>query len=501
MCQEASSGRASLISTVTIPTCNRVQTLQRGICSYLENTRGFERTAAFCVFDDSKSASERQLNRNMLRDLRDNHCCHISYTGLEERIRFARRLLQLSDAPPEVVKFALFDPENVGVSTGANRNTLLLHTVGSLILSVDDDTFCRVVQPLESSQEIEFTPHNRFSSSHPCEVWVIPGNTLPDDQFLLSKKDVLSLHEEFLGKIFNRTDIDSTVDHCDKRKASGLLSPDLRVQVTLNGLAGDCAWATPSNYLFLDGRSLERLLMTEDGYRRSRVSRQIVRVATRPVISTDSNAPGLFAGFDNRTVLPPFMPVGRGQDTIFWRTLHKTSTEAAFADLPWAMMHCPPETRSFWEGEIVRSASGITLDFLMSALIQSATIETVRATPERNLQALGEWLMNLGERDEMEFEEFVTQTVRKEISLLLEYLDARLRETPAMKDLYRRDLGQFISLARGSLFRPQSYIPLDLLYGRDAAAARKLAQRLVIRYGQLLYWWPLLRKTSVVAMT
>ena len=55
-------------------------------------------------------------------------------------------VLRTIEFTADVIEFALFDPEGCGMTAGANRNALLLHSVGDMVLSVDDDTVCSVAE-------------------------------------------------------------------------------------------------------------------------------------------------------------------------------------------------------------------------------------------------------------------------------------------------------------------------------------------------------------------
>ena len=55
------------------------------------------------------------------------------------------------------------------MSTGANRNCLLLDTVGALVLSVDDDTGARLARCPERQDAVAF--HTGYD---PSEFWFFP---------------------------------------------------------------------------------------------------------------------------------------------------------------------------------------------------------------------------------------------------------------------------------------------------------------------------------------
>ena len=106
----------------------------------------------------------------MLRALGATHGATVRYAGLEEKLAWADKLVARGDLPPDVVRFALFGVEPCRYTSGANRNALLLDTVGELTLSVDDDTVCRIaVRPGGGRDGLAVT-----SDRDPAEYWFFP---------------------------------------------------------------------------------------------------------------------------------------------------------------------------------------------------------------------------------------------------------------------------------------------------------------------------------------
>jgi hypothetical protein len=162
------------ISTVGFVTTDRLETLKRGLCGYIENSKRYDRTNNFVVMDDSWSIDARNHCRQMLKHLKVRYAAEILYAGFEEKLLFLKRLIDTGDLPSEVTKFAVFDTEKTSlVSVGANRNSLLLHTVGEVIVSADDDTECAVAVH-EMDAGLAFSSGRVFDSSHPCKFWTYP---------------------------------------------------------------------------------------------------------------------------------------------------------------------------------------------------------------------------------------------------------------------------------------------------------------------------------------
>lgn len=104
---------------------------------------------------------------------------------------------------------------------------------------------------------------------------------------------------------------------------------------------------TPVMFLLLESDSRRRLLESESTYRSAFASREVLRAVDCPCI-TDN--PFFFAatfGYDNRTLLPPFMPVLRAEDDIFGFTVRACIEDGYFGHLPTAVFHSPVDTRAY----------------------------------------------------------------------------------------------------------------------------------------------------------
>src|SRR5262249_27143132 len=117
---------------------------------------------------------------------------HATRAGREA---FAQALAGLAGVPLDLVTFALCG-EEVGVSTaGALRNGLALETVGDCVLTVDDDTICRLGAPPAPRDEVAFV-----SSSYAPELHAFSDRETLLGAMSWSDRDLLALHEEALGR-------------------------------------------------------------------------------------------------------------------------------------------------------------------------------------------------------------------------------------------------------------------------------------------------------------
>src|SRR5262249_40511707 len=158
----------------------------------------------------------------------------------------------------DLIDWALFGDRRCHVSTGANRNSLLLDTIGALVFSADDDTRCVTAQAPDCHEAIAFS-----SAYDPTNFWFFADRRAAFDAVTGSDVDLLRCHERFLGRTL--ADFDVAFD------------PASRVTLTLAGLVGDSGMGSPGYYLSLAGGSRARLLPSESAYRSALRSREVLR--------------------------------------------------------------------------------------------------------------------------------------------------------------------------------------------------------------------------------
>jgi hypothetical protein len=470
------------IGSIVIPTCNRVDVLKRCLISYIENSKHYSRSNRFVVSDDSRSGETRAGYRQMLGGLSREYGVEIQYAGMEEKLRYARRLMQEQAAPPAVIKFALFDSEKLQLKTyGANRNALLLQTAGDTVLSVDDDTVCRIVASPRYNGRIRFISEQSFAVSDVWEMWI-----LQDRESLLEfcdyvDQDILSLHEQVLGR-----KIDCFNFHAASEFETGMAKDSGRVLVTFNGVAGDSGWGSPFVYLLLTGDSWKRLTESLPVYQASCLSREILRVADCITVSSRTfESPAHAYGLDNREGLPPYFPVGGSEEFIHWATLSKCCN-GYVAQLPWALLHTPIEDRLYAAGEVVKGTSGVMISSVIRAVIGAFE----GGDNDKKLPALGEYLVNLANQPGKDFQHVVNTELQRNGHSLISYLEDRLKITDASPAFWANDVKRCIQNIYQSLSRTETSIPLNLLHTRSVNEAREMTQRLVLNFGQLLRHWP-----------
>jgi len=492
-CRQAADATADpvRIASVGVVTRNRPDALERGLTSYIENTRRHSRRVEFTVMDDSEQPGPRAATRERLGTLASRYGVSIAYAGSEEKTRFATTLAREAGAPPSVIQFALFDPERCGRTIGANHNAHQLHAVGDAFFSADDDTVCRIAASPEAVDELTCV-----SQHDPREFWFFGEREAALESVRFVDADLLAIHERLLGRHVSScvadwsTTAEPDFDGASARFVRRLAAGQGRVLVTMNGLVGDSGMGSPRNFLLLSGASRERLLRSESVYRTAFTSREVLRAVSRPCISDGTFCMTTFLGVDNRALLPPFFPVQRNTDGMFGTTLASCVDDGYFGFLPWVLVHSPLEPRAFSPDDFWGNASAASTADVIRACVRSMEFGPGLTEPADRMRTLGQHLRRLGALPWPEFEEFLRGQLWRWQSAHLSLLDDRLRNDGDGPKFWVEDVRRVLTTLQQSLPTPEYMVPRDLVGARSADEARELLLRLLRSFGELLGWWP-----------
>jgi hypothetical protein len=452
-------------------TRNRLASLTSCLESYLGNCQRYDRRPDFVITDDSPDANAQRRTRAALRVLENRFGAKIRYAGLEERQRFAKALAGESKVPLEIIRFALFGDDRCALSTGANRNGLLLDTGDSLVLSVDDDTLCRIAVAPDSTDAPSV-----FAGYDPTEFWFFPDRARAVESVSFAEIDVLHCHEALLGK--------TVADVAGPTDAGG------HVAITLHGLVGDSGMGSPRYYLSLTGASRERLIDSPRAYQSAFRSRAVLRTVRRPTIAAGPFCMTTFFGFDNRLLLPPFFPVQRNSDGVFGFVLRKCVAASRVAFLPSVLLHAPPVERTFEPDEICIDAGSVRMADILIACVFAHENGGAHLTDAARLVQLGRHLRWLGSLTLLDFEAHVRSLQQYRVMAFMTALQSHLQTYGASPGFCADDVNRMIALMSKTATDSGYIVPRDLRNGCDTEEARRLSQELVARFGELLEAWP-----------
>lgn len=489
---DRSTSTSITITTVGIPTRNRAEILERAIASFMENSQRYGRQIDFVIVDDSEAHDVQQKNWDVLKKIKSQFGGDIYYAARRERVEYAKTLARESQVPLEVVEFALLGDNRCSLTTGASRNALLLHSVGELCLQTDDDTICKIVPSPEIKTGLALS-----SKGDSGNFWFYKNRNAAFDVVSPIDKDFLGIHEQLLGKSLGSC-ISANINNGDELYIDemspiflkNMRSSDAKVVMTYVGAVGDSGLRPNSNTsrLFFIGGSYDRLIKSEQDYHVGLNTREVLRVAPRDSISDGAFFISMNIGLDNRSLLPPFMPVQRRSDGIFGRILRGCFYHTYTGFLPYFIYHDPPESRSEVPEEVFKSLESLRINDLLDPLILSFQSWPRDSDSARNTSTLGNFLMDLSSLTPIDLEDFVRTTYYGIIRTRVQVAEHRLEENKGAPEYWVNDMKRNISTSLEAVTKKDYLIPCDLAGSIDERWA--LFQELVHRFGELLVHWP-----------
>lgn len=485
------------ISTLAIPSGGRPELALRTLGGYLDAFARVGREVEVLVVDTSVHADDRRAYREGLRMLGRTTPVALRYLGIEQIEAHARRVAA-AGLDPELLRFACADALATGQAYGAARNRVLLDTVGRFVLSVDDDVVCSIAPAPQQRPGLALFSGNGpgYDNYDPHEYWFFDDRAEVIARHPSVPVDLLDLHERCLGRGVAELLAEHSPGQIDD---SQLLDPRRRaaiaagrgdVPITFLGLRGDAGMYAPTWHMLKTGASRERLLASEDHYRRALASRELLRSVPRTTLSDGRWYQGTMIGLDNRRALPPTLPVMRYEDGVFRIAVHRTRPEAWCAHLPWTALHDRPGAAAWEPGLVWRTAAWTRTGELLVRLLLSAPLDDRAHAPDARLRALGRHLVQLAALPVAAFMEVVELETRQHKALYLEHLERLLARHGEQPRLWADDVRRHLELLRRSLETPELYVPLELRERLGLPEARALARTIVHRYGRLLEAWP-----------
>jgi hypothetical protein len=481
------------ITTVGIPTRDRVSSLERCLASLVDGIRLGEGSPELIVVDDSMREEHRVANRGLLASLGGTHRSPLFYVGPEERDRYVRTLAARAGFDGDDVAFGLANPLGFPIATGASRNLLLLHAAGEAMLQLDDDTVC-LLAPAPGAR-----PGLVSASRHdPTEFW-FPTAWEPPPGGVFMPHDLLAIHEQLLGKGLGdclESLTGAEAPEVGRAGAGFVRQSGGQVGVTATGVAGDSGMSSSLYFLLLREASRERLNRSEAIYRGAVGGHRVARAVTRPTVVRGGVCQALNLGLDHRRPLPPFLPVQRNQDGVFAALVKACCHDTYFGFLPWMISHEPPRPRRLTDDDLVRAAVGVRSDQIVQLLIR-ASAPGSGGTFDQNLTAVGRALNRLAALPEERFRESVRLVVWEQMGGLARQLSDRLREYGGRPEWWAADVRRLLDALRTRLAEPDFMGPEDLRRAFGPTEALSALQQLVGRFGRLLRCWPVMVEAAL----
>lgn len=465
------------IVTVAFLTADRPSVFRRSFLSYQNHCRRLNREVTLLVMDDSESLSARSEYLELLKLAGSTDL--VQYGGRSEKLRFLDHLAG-QGIDPAIASFAIRGlPGRHACTIGANRNCVLLDTLGELVLMVDDDTVCTMVTHPERDDVLRFGNHE-----NPREVWFYTFREEIAKAAREGTGDLLSEHEYLLGGSLPELLAQMSPDLVESDQACQHLlatsaQNQARVVATMSGLAGDSGAAYAQRFLS-PVKYLARLNESEATSRRAFASREVLWVARSHTITHSTHCQGTCLGVANNEFLPPFFPAGRNEEGVFG-LLNFLAPSHFFGHLPIAVFHDAMADRKYPELPSFRIAN------LVTSLIQFAP-RHLHPKLQTTLCSIGAGLQEIADLPEHEFRAVLFAAVSQSIARTSRQLDLNNRTIAPSNPFLQAKIERFREYLRDSLLANDAIIPTE--YQRmPAELALAETRELVKKAGQLFRAW------------
>jgi len=480
------------ITSVGIPTRDRLPQVQRCLKSWIENNKRFDRRPSYFVVDDSRKNNNGALEKVLASFAGAG--ATVLYAGVKEKAQFAQEIAAAAKGdglPEDVVSFCLLGDEGFSQTYGANRNASLLAAPGELFITADDDVVCQPSVPGE-------TPLTLFLNSlnDPSVFRFYDNQKDLAKSVHTSDVDVLSFHEKLLGRTIaecmSALGPDTALDvECVSPEATcSLRGAESVVRLTAAGHWGDCGMESPRLLLELNDASRELLMQSRHRYAKAKESRETFRRVTGFTVSKSALFAGMNIGMDGRRLLPPFLPAGRNEDGMFAMVLHLCVDDALVGHLPLALQHSPPGPRSYEPGPMPNAAPRFAE--IISTVASGFHPAAASSGVSERLFDLGKLFVDTGSMKMGDFRSYVEQAWVSESSRYIGFLEYLLAKHHGEPVYWAEDVESFIERLNDFTVRGPIAAPRELLASQSPEQAIESCRRGVRRFGQLLQWWPVI---------
>jgi len=468
------------ITATVIPTRNRPEALSRLLTGLARQLKCKDRRLEVLVIDDSTSADFQDATRAALMPFLSTSGLTFRYCNREGRLAFAQRLSNHTGVPLDIVSFALGGGTDVTTTPGACRNAALLDCCGSTLLFIDDDVECFFTSPSGTDLCIGHSPNSRLTLVRDEDSLagynLAPADPLFDLERLLNVT-ASSVSETALG---GRLDLCGMSTPLLERLATYPAS----VRLAAFGLIGDLAIDSPVPY-YTSPLVGPPQTYSEDEWRAICERRLGVRGVSKWTITGRADFPAHCFCVDCHELLPPFLPILRGEEVVFGALIEGCLPEVLVGHVPRAVLHRPVPPRHLAVSVPTMPFVRVPASVVLARLITSISFEA--DSPAGRMGACGALLIRLGQVGPRQLEQRVLGCVRDALVAMLRSLAAS--ESAGGPDHWIRDIRHLRKVCLSSLneTKPVSLSDLPVLDG-PGHTFRALAARM----GALVQAWPAL---------
>jgi len=487
--------RSPGIAQLCWPTANRPGVLEQSILSFLDNLRRYDRSLPIMVMDNSTIAELQKTTRAMLSSLAAVEGVNISYAGTEEKQRFIKILsdeISREGIDPKHLQFAL---QADVPANGANRNAVLLATLGEIIAVHDDDIFCRCGRTEDFKAMLKLQHEDKDLKIRFFEKEEdINSDIIPDEI------DLIGEYEKYAGGTcagivsqWLKTGSEIDWEHSSPRLIYNLTQEKGTVLAAAFGRFGDAG--STRYHALLNSRDIAVNFNTLSVHRYIYTLCSGMLMCYSPCYSIYRG--GMFTNdtsLDNRKLIPPFFPLFRNQDGLMGKVLYTCYPDDIFLRIPYSLFHRRDKRYSFDRGEL-RKFFLLVSDYISMLIMRFRPSGTT--DPEARMISLGRYLDEIGQMPAKEFTHYLRAVITVEVGRYCKRLEEKLEEFNYSPKFWAEDVEAHLKEVRRSIAGEGFFVPLELQDMQDPEAAQRRLQELISGFGKLLTVWPGIREAAL----
>jgi len=391
--ETAAGDNQAALPVVAIITWERPQALERLLESIVANC-DTDKIHRLYVIDDSRKAENISQNQLLVEKAAASIKAPIQYFGRQQQQSLLEDLVKRLPEHENGIRFLADHSKWPGHWTsGLARNLALLLSCGHRLVMMDDDTLCDVYKSEKARPDITFSDLPReaifFASEQGWASWHQLINPDPVNRHMQCLGLPLSKALDVLGQ--------NHLKPVGLASATALLTSQLHadspILVTECGSLG-CPGTGSNTWLpNMAPASLMQMLASERTTTNALTKRMVWSGRNQPHFAPRPNMSQI-TGFDNRQLLPPYLPIERGEDRLFGYLLDFIFPNAVTLDFPWAIPHLPIPQRE-WQEHDRDFAPGHSFPKFFLEKIMDQKSSCLATSPTERLASLSSWFIDL----------------------------------------------------------------------------------------------------------
>lgn len=467
-----------------IITCDRPSALERLLRSIIQHV-DTSRLDRLIVIDDSRLDLNRERNRQLTGSLQSASAARLHYFGADEAEAFVRELTGRLPGLSGAIQCLLDRQQWAGYySAGVARNFSHVLAPDCRVAVFDDDTVCEFWPAPIDAPGCEFNAARRQALFYD-RLESEPRLALDAGQDPVARLTQclgLTIPQALTAAGIGRPAQDS-LRHSYPDAAMSYQASS-RVLVTECASLGDPGTSDDTWLALLPDETLRRFLDEPGQVEAALAHRPCWLGPERPSFAPQAHMSQL-TGFDNRELLPPYMPVERGQDQIFGEMTRFLHPDSVALTHEWAIKHLrvgaegergPVSRRMSPDGRLAR------LTLLPARQSEACAADDLAG----RFRFLGQGFRELATLSNGALIERATDLATHQADTLTAAMQEQLERFPALPETYRRHVLDLMTELRG----PKGRRPDT---GEDEAFTFDFWRNCWGRFGEAVESWPEIR--------